>query len=148
VSVLRRLNIRQLGWLQFKLVLGILWPLSLIFLTPASLLGSIGWIVYLIASATLTGTAVSVTGLILSAQGGAKATVGLSIELAGLALFTVGPFAYFLIYLTLCFTGYGKFPGTIYVPSTCFAYAMVAAITCRILIVAPARSRQARSVKP
>lgn len=140
---LGRLTIRHLGWLNFKLVIGVAWPITLLTHTPASLIASLGWLVFLVASTTLAGALTSIVGLIMSAQTGAKAVVGLSVELAGLCLMVTGPTAYCLTYVYLCFAGFNGITGSQFVPGAVFAWAMVCALVCRILIVAPRRSQEA-----
>lgn len=140
---LHRLTVRHWGWLIFKVILGVLWPISVLVTSPPTLVHSLGWIVGLIAITTLTGGLTSIVGLIMSAQTGAKAVIGLTIELVGLHLFIIGPFTDATTLLLLCFTGWHGTPGYQLMPSMLFALAMVSAIINRILIVAPRRAKEA-----
>lgn len=118
------------------------WSIATLVTATPSLLASLGWVVYLIAITTLTGAAVSLVGLIMSAQTGTKAVLGLTVELVGLFLMLVGPFGYFAANALLSITGFWHFAAASFLPAMFFAYAMVAAIINRILIVAPKRYRE------
>lgn len=142
----RRLTPEHLGWLHFKIALGLVWPIALITLTPVTLVGSLGWVVYFMAITTLTGALVSMTGLVMSAQRGTLAVVGLSVELAGLFFFLVGPLTYAITYGVLSVTGFGELKNVQFIPLAIFSYSMVAAIINRIVIVMPRRRREAHDV--
>jgi hypothetical protein len=142
-GVFSRLTPRHWGWIIFKLLVGVAWPLALIFTTPTTVLATVGWVIFLIALTALGGGLLSVIGIVMSAQRGAAGVIGLSVELAGLCLFIVGPICYAIINLALTVTGYHNFHGYQFLPSAVFSTAMVSAIVNRILIVAPLRSREA-----
>lgn len=141
MRVLGRLSRSLWGWLIFKLIFGVGWPLALLTFTPASLLASLGWVIYLVASTTLTGALISIVGLILSAQSGTRATVGLTVELVGILLMLVGPISYCLTLVTVATVGFGGTPGWQFIPSVFFSAGMVSAIVNRLLIVLQVRSR-------
>lgn len=146
LAAFRRLTFQHVGWLVFKVIMGIGWPIALITLTPISLLGSLGWVIYFMAITTLVGGVVSSLGLIATAQTGRLAVLGLSIELSGLSLFIVGPLTYAFTYTALSIYGFGHISNITFIPITIFAYGMVAAIFNRILIVAPQRSLEAHGI--
>jgi hypothetical protein len=143
VYIIRRLSIRHWAWIHFKLTLAA-WSVLLVVFTPTVVLGTLGGaVILLVAGATFVGAMVSVLGIVLSAQTGSAAVVGLSVELAGLFLMLAGPVAYTITQVGLVLTDPS---GSQRIALAAFAYAMCAALLCRILVVAPRRAREAHSL--
>lgn len=140
MDVFRKLTLRHWAWLHFKLAL-LAWAIILLTYTPSSVVGALGMLVGFVAVVTIVGTAVSSVGIIMSAQGlSTRAGVtGISVELIGLCFTTAGPLSYLITQVCLAFGPEGEQRYALCL----YAYAMCAALACRILIVVPRRNREA-----
>lgn len=131
---LRRLSPVHWAYIHFKLALGVAWPITLWALTPTVVNEALQRaIVTTMASVTVIGGLMSVVGLIMTAQRGKARTIGVSIELAGIALLSSGPLAYFLTQATLAMGAGGEQRTALAV----YAYAMLAALICRLVMLLP-----------
>lgn len=143
----KRLTLQHWGWLAFKMTLGVLWPLSILDTVPPALIDSLGWVIYLVCFSTLTGASVSMVGLVMSAQRGVAAVIGLTVELVGLSLMLVGPIANALTQFMLAGVGFdyqgAHYSGPQLLPGAFISLAIFLALINRVLIVLPARRRQA-----
>jgi hypothetical protein len=137
------MTLRHWGWLHFKLAL-IYWANVMYRWTPIAVADTLKE-PYLAIWTTMTifGGALSVVGLIMSAQPASNRfhVIGVSIELAGLCFFIVGPIVYWTTQLALLLTNADHLPLDARMHTRyalcCFAYAMIAAIVARILVVFP-----------
>lgn len=140
MGIFRKLTIRHWSWIHFKVAMFV-WAAILLGYTPTAVAGALGAVVLTISIVTMLGSVTSIVGIIMSAQYGTKAgVIGISVELAGLYFMGSGPLAYFITQLWLALTlpqGSQRYALVV------FAYAMCVALTCRILIVAPRRNREA-----
>lgn len=139
---LRRLTPVHWAYIHFKLALGVAWPITLWALTPAVVNEALQRaIVTTMASVTVIGGVMSVVGLVMTAQRGRTRTIGVSIELAGIALLSSGPLAYFLTQATLAMGPGGEQRTALAV----FSYAMLAALICRVVMLLPWFIREAQA---
>lgn len=138
--VLARLTPVHWAYIHFKLIIGIAWPLTLWALTPAVVNEALQRaIVTTMASVTVIGGLLSIVGLIMTAQRGKVRTIGVSIELAGIAFLSSGPLAYFLT------QAYLALENTERAALAVFSYAMLAALACRLVMVLPWFIREAQA---
>lgn len=139
---LRALRPAHWGWLHFKLVLGLLWPCVLLPAHPVGTAAVLGHLLGLSALITIIGTAVSVVGLLMTAQpdSGIR-TVGLSIELIGISFVAALPLTYLIAQVAL-FAGGDPF-GLSRVAVAILAWATVSALAARALTLIPAWRQEA-----
>lgn len=146
--VFKNMTPRHWGWLHFKLAL-FYWANVMYRWTPNAVADSLREPLLLIWTLlTCIGAVVSIVGLVMSAQPANNRfhVIGVSIELSGLCLFIIGPFVYWTTQLSILLTRSDGAPNMVTEMHTryaicCFAYAMMAAIVARILVVLP-RFRQ------
>lgn len=141
VRGVKRLTPIHWAYLHFKLAIGVAWPATLWAVTPTVLHDALKMqMVGLMCLTTLLGALLSIVGLVMTAQRGRVRTIGVSVELAGIALLSSGPLAYFLSQTTLAFSGNGHERAALAV----FSYAMLAAIVCRLIMLIPWFIREGR----
>lgn len=140
---LRNLTLRHWGWLHFKVAL-IYWANVMYRWTPVAVADTLREPYLVIwTGMTVFGGLLSIVGLVMSAQPANNRfhVVGVSIELAGLCFFIIGPIVYWTTQLSLIVTNADHLPFGermhIRYALVCFAYAMIAAIIARILVVFP-----------
>lgn len=139
-KVLSRLTPRHWSWLHFKLAL-LVWSLTFLRYTPIRVDDTLGaQIVQLALGVTALGCLISMVGLIMSAQGGKAGVIGLSIELSGIYFTFAAPIVYFFTQVWLAASlpeGEQRYALGVY------AYVVIAAMICRLVIVRPRRKREA-----
>jgi hypothetical protein len=139
VRALKRLTPVHWAYIHFKLAIGIAWPIALWAFTPAVVNDALQrTIVSSMAGTTILGGLMSVVGLVMTAQRGKVRTIGVSIELAGIALLSSGPLAYFLTQATLALENTER------IALAFFCYAMLAALICRLVMLLPWFIREAQ----
>lgn len=132
VRALKRLTPVHWAYIHFKLAIGLAWPTALFLFTPAVVNDALQRsIISAMAGVTIVGGLMSIVGLVMTAQRGNVRTIGISIELAGIALLSSGPLAYFLTQSTLAFDDQDR------VALAVFCYAMLAALICRVVMLLP-----------
>ncbi|WP_307083520.1 hypothetical protein [Arthrobacter agilis] len=137
---LKRLTPVHWAYIHFKFALGVVWPTVLWLLTPTAVNDALQrTIVTTMAGATILGGIMSITGLIMTAQRGRVRTIGVSIELAGIALLSSGPLSYFFTQAYLALSNYERAALAV------FAYAMLAALICRFVMLLPWFIREAQA---
>lgn len=137
---LRRLTPVHWAYIHFKLAIGVAWPAALWIFTPAAVNDALQrTIITSMAGATITGGVMSIIGLVMTAQVGKVRTIGVSIELAGIALLSSGPLAYFLTQATLALEDTER------VALAVFSYSMLAALICRLVMLLPWFIREAQA---
>lgn len=96
----RRLSPRHWAWAHVLAVVGIWWPLFVIFTPPEFLQNNVDPILLLICMWIATfGSALKIGGFLSSQQPGRLGVIGVSVELVGLILSVLGPIAYIFSYL-------------------------------------------------
>lgn len=131
------LSVQDWSWVHFKIAM-ITWAVLLFLYTPIPVAAALGVLSTLCTVITAIGGVVSLVGLFLSVQPGKKSIIGLTIELAGISFMAAGPFTYFVIQIYLAATlptGDQRYALIV------LAYAICAALMCRLLIVYPKRAR-------
>jgi hypothetical protein len=132
-SYLRRMSLETLGWLLFKITLGVGWASGMLFVTPESLStvlspGNVG----LWAVGCMIGAIVSICGMLLIlSKCWRTRRIGYTTELIGIVLFAGGPLQYFLIQLAYITTDFQSRYTIAW-----FSLAMLVVMLIRILIVA------------
>lgn len=136
---LKRLTVRHWTWLHFKAAV-LIWVVTLGAFTPKQVDGAIGSLVGALMWVTVAGCLISASGLVMSAQRGKVAVIGLSIEFVGIWFTFAGPVSYLItqIYLSVTLPD-----GDQRYALAWLAYTLVAGIICRISIVGPRRSKEA-----
>lgn len=137
----KKLSIRNLAWIHFKLALGVAWPIVFMIFPPTGPIVELERpLLNLWMSLTIFGTITSLVGYIMSLYEGKPGVLGVSIELAGLSLFSLGPLLYFLVQVYLAATGEFELRAALCV----FAYAMCSVIIYRFVMVLPRFRQEAR----
>lgn len=132
IRAIKRLTPVHWAYIHFKLAIGLAWPIALFNFTPEVVNDALQRsIISAMAGVTITGGMMSIVGLVMTAQRGNIRTIGISIELAGIALLSSGPLAYFLTQSTLAITDPER------VALAVFCYAMLAALVCRVVMLLP-----------
>lgn len=140
IRALRRLTPVHWAYIHFKLALGMAWPVALFFYTPTVVNDALQrTIVSTMCGVTILGGVMSIIGLVMTAQRGKVRTIGVSIELAGIALLSSGPLAYFFTQATLAMHDLDR------VALAFFSYAMLAALICRLVMLLPWFIREAQA---
>lgn len=134
---MRRLTIRHWSWIHFKLAV-LVWMILLATFTPTKLGVAVGIILILVATVTIIGSVVSIAGIIMTAQTGKTAVLGITVELGGLWFMLAGPAVYLFTQIYLAIT---LEDGDQRYALVALSYAFVAALLCRIVIVKPRQSR-------
>lgn len=144
IDYVRRLRPHQWAWLHFKFALGIGWSTAILFVTPTQIQqvtsegGLRVW-----AYGTLAGAIVSLVGMFINlADSEKRARFGIRLELTGLILFAGGPLQYLIVQVTLLTQSDEAFSQRYAL--TWFAYAMLAAVIVRLVIVFTAMRRGVR----
>lgn len=140
---MKKWSAELVGWMLFKVVLGLGWTHAMLLVTPASIAAATTpALIALFTVGTAVGAAVSMVGMILSlSRRERKALIGLSVELAGLVLFAGGPLQYLFIQLSLVGSTAEDFVNRY---SLCyFAAGMMIAISIRVIQVARLFHREA-----
>jgi peptidoglycan biosynthesis protein MviN/MurJ (putative lipid II flippase) len=153
-GAIRNLTPRHWGWLHFKLAM-IYWASVMMRFPPDAVADSLKEpYIFIWTAMTMFGGLVSMVGLFMSAQPATNRfhVVGVSIELAGLCLFIIGPIVYWTTQLSIFVTNQDHLPlmerlHTRYAV-ICLAYAMTAAIVARILVVFPRFRRYSKRPDP
>lgn len=143
LRALKRLTPVHWAYIHFKLAVGIAWPVALFLFTPAVVNDALQRsIITAMSGVTVVGGLMSIVGLVMTAQRGNVRTIGISIELAGIALLSSGPLAYFLTQATLAVNDQDR------VALSVFCYAMLAALICRVVMLLPwfIRTAQAEDI--
>jgi hypothetical protein len=132
-TFLSHLNIQHWAWIHFKLSLGVTWAGLMLTSTPETISSSFSpEFIPLWTVPTIVGAVVSIFGMMMYAQPPSKVKViGVSIELAGLCLFAIGPFVYFLTRIALLETSSQGGP------LAAFSYSMLAVLLFRFIVVVP-----------
>lgn len=140
ICALQRLTPVHWAYIHFKLAIGVAWPIALWVFTPAVVNDALQrTIISAMSGVTIVGGIMSVVGLVMTAQRGKVRTIGVSIELAGIALLSSGPLAYFLTQATLALDNTDR------VALAFFSYAMLAALICRLVMLLPWFIREAQA---
>lgn len=141
---IRRIGLPMLGWLHFKIALGIGWTTAMLFSTPYSIDAEVSrtsiqvWTI-----GTCVGAIASIIGMFMTlAMKRKTALVGLHVEFIGLMLFAGGPIQYFLVQLSLLSSD----PDS-RIAIAWFAYSMLAAILARMSIVGSRIFRELKQAK-
>lgn len=135
MKYLKRLRARHWAWLHFLAVIGVGWPLFMIFTPPELIAGVLHPAILAIAMiVSLVGTLIAMFGYFASQQQDKLGVIGVSIELSGLILSILGPGAYFVTRIYMLFL-----PETAGVLSSplFFSYALCAVYLYRFVIVLP-----------
>jgi hypothetical protein len=136
---LRRMTLTDWSWVHFKASV-IAWAALLGAYTPEKVGDALGGVITLVTTVVISGAAVSLVGLVMSAQTGRTRVVGIAIELGGLLIMAAGPVAYFGTQAYLALTSPD---GDQRYALTALAYVFLAATLCRILLVLPMFNREA-----
>ena len=140
IRALKRLTPVHWAYIHFKLAIGVAWPVALWVFTPAAVNDALQrTIISTMSGVTIIGGVMSIVGLVMTAQRGKVRTIGVSIELAGIALLSSGPLAYFLTQATLALDNSDR------VALAFFCYAMLAALICRLVMLLPWFIREAQT---
>ena len=118
-------------FVNFKIALGILWPVFYFSGDSVRPAGTGGLFLWLWCTFTVVGFLVSLTGLIMAAQPRRFRIPGRQIEIAGIWLFLGGPVCYGIIQATLWWNTGDALRGA----QVALAYALTAALVARVLIV-------------
>lgn len=139
LHALKRLTPTHVAYIHFKLALGVVWPATLWALTPSVVNDVLQRaILSTMCGVTIIGGTMSIIGLVMTAQRGKVRTIGVSIELAGITLLCSGPLAYFLTQATLAIGDTERAALAV------FAYSMLAALLCRLVMLLPWFIREAQ----
>lgn len=137
LRALRRLQLTDWAWLQFKIVVGILWPAALIAYPPKVSAAFLGGAFVVVALMTMFGAIISATGLVMSRQGGRAEVLGLTVETVGLMFFLAGHVSYFFTQIAIL-TAPGQ-PVVDRIAFTVFVYGMGTAAVARLVVILTAR---------
>lgn len=141
MSYLKRLTPRHWAWLHFKIMLGVFWAVLMFVYTPYGIENALGrglvtgWLLV-----TIIGCLTSVVGLVMTVGDGKVHVLGVSVELVGLILFSVGPVIYFFTQLALLFNGDIRDRLALVV----LAYAMCSVFIYRFVVIVPRYRQEAR----
>lgn len=135
---LRRLTLRDWGWINFKIALGVLFPLFVLVSPPSALNATFSVVVYAWLATTFIGGLTSTTGIIMSAQPGRVGVIGLTVELAGLIFMFAGPFLLLVVYLALWLARV-----EVRMTAVGLTWSLCAALLARAAIIVPVYVREA-----
>lgn len=136
----KRLKLRHWAWIHVLAAAGIWWPLHIIFTTPEFLSRNVDdFVLHICMWTAVFGAVVKITGFAMSQQPGKTGVLGVSVELAGLILASIGPVAYLGAYGYLLITGADLNFSSAFI----FAYAMCAVYLYRAIILVPRFRREA-----
>lgn len=135
-----RMSWTDAAWIHFKLALAGVW-VALIVTVPSEFLANYAhtWFFAFWMLSALGGTAVSVTGLLMSAGPPPMRRKGFRVELVGLCGAAAGPLCYFAISIVDFIDGETT-PGRLIIAG--LAYALFAALVARIVTVVQAARRR------
>jgi hypothetical protein len=98
------LKFRNYVWASVLATIGIWWPSFIILKTPEFLDGNVDFsVLYLCMIVAIIGALIKIIGYSMSVQPGSIGVIGVSVELAGLILASIGPLAYVLSYIVIWF---------------------------------------------
>jgi len=131
---LKRLRVRHYAWSVVLGIAGIWWPLFIIASPPESFVqGRVDTLILNICmSVAVVGSATKILGYLASQFPGRVGVLGVSVELVGLILAAVGPFAYIASSLALIADGEARFNSAVI-----FAIAILAMYLYRAIIIVP-----------
>jgi len=131
----RAITPRHWGWIHFKVALGFGWGTAILFYPPPSIQQDLNHdTVYVWAFGTIIGAVISIVGILMTvSHRDHRKITGLGVESVGIVLLGGGPLQYFLLQLGYLFDG--EFEARYQL--TWFAYAMLAAIIVRAIIIVP-----------
>lgn len=139
---LRALRPAHWGWLNFKLVIGLAWPVLVLLAMPPAPAEVLGHVFGLAGLVTVIGTVISVIGLLMTAQPDSSVrTIGLSIELVGISFVAALPLTYAIAQVVLFVSGDPD--GLSRIAIAILAWASVSALAARALTLIPAWRQEA-----
>lgn len=122
----RRVPLSSWAWVNFKVVLGFVYPVLAVFNNPLGVGDFISHPLLLVWLGCINfGAVASIVGIILSSQPGKRGVFGVSVELIGLIFLFLGP-----LMITITYLSYGR------LTSAALAWAIGSAVMARGLVVA------------
>ena len=118
-------------FVNFKVALGIMWPVFYFSGDSVRPAGTGGLFLWLWCTFTVVGFLVSLAGLIMAAQPKRFRIPGRQVEIAGIWLFLGGPVCYGILQFGLLMETHNPIRGA----QVALAYALTAALVARVLIV-------------
>lgn len=108
MKLLRNVSKQAWAWIHFKFAIGIAWPIMTLAQLPPTVSITVGhWLAIVWLSLSVLGASLAIAGLIMQAQPGRCAVMGIPVELVGLIFLFSGPFLFCLLYLILGILGNG-----------------------------------------
>jgi len=104
MKYIKRLRARHWAWLNFLCIVGLIWPIFMLVAPPVQITEVISPVIYeVIMGLSFFGTCLAMFGYFASQQVGRIGVIGVSLELAGLILSSLGPAALLLTRIFLLF---------------------------------------------
>lgn len=130
-----RMTPRHWAWLHFKLALGLGWGTAILFVAPPTIKDKLNEdTIQIWALGTIVGAVICIIGIFMTVARDERWKIwGLGVEGIGIILLGGGPLQYFLLQVGYLFDG--EFASRYQL--TWFAYAMLAAIIVRLVIIVP-----------
>lgn len=132
-ALLKRMTVRHVGWIHFKVALGFGWGSAILFNTPPTIKETIDEsTIQLWAYGTIAGALISIVGILMTLSIHEHRKVwGLGVEVVGIVALGGGPLQYLSIQIAYLIDGeFDKRYALAW-----FAYAMLSAIIVRMILV-------------